>query len=63
MGIYDFKQLHFPLEVSKGDNNENYTAIGKPDLSLENLIIARDTMGAFGSPTSDATTNDGFRKD
>jgi DNA/RNA-binding domain of Phe-tRNA-synthetase-like protein len=54
LSVYDFKQLDFPLEISTGNNNENYTAIAKPDLNLENLIIARNTMEMFGSSTSDS---------
>ena len=54
IGGYDANKIEGDIEFGIGNANEPYEAIGRGTLNIENLPIFRDSMGAFGSPTSDS---------
>ena len=54
IGGYDANKIEGDIEFGIGNANEPYDAIGRGTLNIENLPIFRDSMGAFGSPTSDS---------
>jgi len=54
IGGYDFDEIKFPVELSVGRSDDEYQGIGRGELNIESLPVLRDTLGAFGSPTSDS---------
>lgn len=54
IGTYDLAELHPPLFFRRGRPGEVYEGIGRGPLNLEGLPIFTDTLGPFGSPTSDS---------
>jgi len=54
IGGYDLDTIVHPVELSVGLNSDLYEAIGRGVLNIESLPVLRDTIGAFGSPTSDS---------
>lgn len=55
IGGYDLDQVQGDIVLGIGANEEPYEGIGKGSLNIENLPVFRDTVGAFGTPTSDST--------
>ncbi|MGR3763328.1 B3/B4 domain-containing protein [Rossellomorea sp. NS-SX7] len=55
IGIYDLDQLKGnDIELRIGHSGETYTGLNGRENSLENLIIAADEEGPFGSPFVDS---------
>ncbi len=54
IGGYDTNSLGSNILLSIGEPDEPYEAIGRGKLNIENLPVLRDSIGAFGSPTSDS---------
>jgi DNA/RNA-binding domain of Phe-tRNA-synthetase-like protein len=54
IGGYDFEKINGAVRFDLGEANENYEAIGRGKMNIENLPVFRDEKGAFGSPTSDS---------
>lgn len=54
IGAYDLRTLEPPVVFRKGVTDEGYKAIGRGRLNVENLPIFADSIGPFGSPTSDS---------
>lgn len=54
VGSYNIKNLHSPISLMIGKEGEQYKGIGKGDISIENLPVLTDSIGSFGSPTSDS---------
>jgi DNA/RNA-binding domain of Phe-tRNA-synthetase-like protein len=55
IGGYDADKINGNVNLGIGKANEEYTAIGRGELNIENLPVLRDSIGAFGSPTSDSS--------
>jgi len=55
IGGYDADKIDGSIELGIGKKEEPYQAIGRGDLNIECLPVFRDSLGAFGSPTSDST--------
>lgn len=55
IGGYDFNKIQGKNIFDVGEKNEDYEAIGRGKMNIENLPVFRDEIGAFGSPTSDST--------
>ncbi|OJT73040.1 hypothetical protein BM529_16270, partial [Clostridioides difficile] len=53
VGTYNVSKLHSPVCFTVGDEGEQYKGIGKELINIENLPILSDSVGKFGSPTSD----------
>ncbi len=54
IGGYDFDNIIGSISMGVGDAAEPYVGIGRGDLNIENLMVFRDELSAFGSPTSDS---------
>lgn len=54
IGGYDADNIMGPISLGIGDSAEPYVGIGKGDLNIERLPVFRDSLSAFGSPTSDS---------
>lgn len=54
IGCYDYSKLREPIELGIGRDTESYQAIGRGIMNIANLPIFRDSLGPFGSPTSDS---------
>ena len=54
IGGYDAEKITGNIEFGIGRVNEEYDAIGRGIINIENLPVFRDSQGAFGSPTSDS---------
>jgi DNA/RNA-binding domain of Phe-tRNA-synthetase-like protein len=54
IGGYDEEYLSKIAELSIGSEKEPYEAIGRGILNIHKLPVLRDSLGAFGSPTSDS---------
>lgn len=54
VGSYDLKNLQTPITLSIGKEDEQYKGIGKELINIENLPVLVDSIGSFGSPTSDS---------
>ncbi|MCC0716446.1 phenylalanine--tRNA ligase beta subunit-related protein [Clostridioides sp. ES-S-0077-01] len=54
VGTYNVSKLHSPVCFTVGDEGEQYKGIGKELINIENLPILSDSVGKFGSPTSDS---------
>lgn len=54
IGGYDAGQIRGDISFGTGLPDEAYSGIGRGELSIENLPVFRDDLGAFGTPTSDS---------
>jgi DNA/RNA-binding domain of Phe-tRNA-synthetase-like protein len=54
LGAYDLDQVHGDVVFRAGAAGESYEAIGRGSLNLEGLPVFSDSLGPFGSPTSDS---------
>lgn len=54
IGGYDADQISGSVVFGIGKPGEPYSGIGRGELNIENLPVFRDSLGAFGSPTSDS---------
>jgi DNA/RNA-binding domain of Phe-tRNA-synthetase-like protein len=54
IGGYDANQISGNVVFGIGNTAEPYVGIGRGELNIENLPVFRDSIGAFGSPTSDS---------
>ena len=54
IGGYDATKIDGDIEFGIGRELEPYSAIGRGELNIANLPLFRDSLGAFGSPTSDS---------
>ncbi len=55
IGGYDNHKIDGQITLGIGQADEPYEAIGRGSLNIECLPLLRDTLGAFGSPTSDSS--------
>ena len=55
IGGYDMLNIQGDIEFGIGTKDEDYEAIGRGKMNIESLPVFRDSIGAFGSPTSDST--------
>jgi DNA/RNA-binding domain of Phe-tRNA-synthetase-like protein len=53
IGGFDYNQIKGRISLGIGVSNEEFEAIGRGPLNVENLPLYRDESGAIGSPTSD----------
>ena len=54
LGSYDLKHIQGDICLSVGKVNEGYEGIGKDFIDMENMLLLKDDLGPFGSPTSDS---------
>ena len=54
IGGYDETKIEGDILFDLGRVGEDYEAIGRGNMNIENLPVFRDKKGAFGSPTSDS---------
>ena len=54
IGGYDVNEIVGTVVFDIGKNNEPYEAINRGELNIEFLPVFRDSVSAFGSPTSDS---------
>lgn len=54
IGGYDADKISGDVVFGLGRSNEPYEGIGRGELNIENLPVFRDSIGAFGTPTSDS---------
>jgi DNA/RNA-binding domain of Phe-tRNA-synthetase-like protein len=54
IGGYDLQKINGKIVLGIGKLDEPYNAIGRGMLNIEHLPVLRDSIGAFGSPTSDS---------
>ena len=54
IGGYDAEKIVDRMTFDIGAKDEPYEAIGRGDLNIEFLPVFRDSISAFGSPTSDS---------
>lgn len=54
IGGYDADKIEGDIIYGIGEPNEPYTGIGRGELNIEGMPVFRDSMGAFGTPTSDS---------
>ncbi|WP_294180721.1 B3/4 domain-containing protein [uncultured Clostridium sp.] len=53
-GSYNIKNIYSPISLSIGKEGEHYKGIGKALINISNLPVLTDSIGSFGSPTSDS---------
>jgi DNA/RNA-binding domain of Phe-tRNA-synthetase-like protein len=53
-GLYDLEQVHGPVKITLGDENDQYQGIRKETLNFKDKIVLRDARGAFGNPSADS---------
>jgi DNA/RNA-binding domain of Phe-tRNA-synthetase-like protein len=59
---YDFDAVSGDVVMDIGSEGEPYEGIGRGELNIESLPVFRDSVGAFGTPTSDSVrTQVGFQ--
>ena len=51
---YDLDKLDGDIILGIGEKDEPYEGIGRGTLNIERLPVFRDSIGAFGTPTSDS---------
>lgn len=54
IGGYDADKIDGDIIYGIGEPNEPYAGIGRGELNIENMPVFRDSIGAFGTPTSDS---------
>jgi DNA/RNA-binding domain of Phe-tRNA-synthetase-like protein len=54
IGGYNFERILGNTELGLGIPGEEYSGIGRGNLNITNLPVLRDSLGPFGSPTSDS---------
>ncbi len=54
IGGYDISKIQEYIIFDLGKKDEDYQAIGRGQMNIDNLPVFRDKNGAFGSPTSDS---------
>jgi len=54
IGGYDADKIKGPVKFGIGSAGEYYMGIGRGRLNIENIPVFRDSLGAFGTPTSDS---------
>jgi len=54
IGGYDFDKIEGDISLRIGNETDIYEAIGRSFMNLSELPIFTDSIGAFGSPTSDS---------
>jgi DNA/RNA-binding domain of Phe-tRNA-synthetase-like protein len=54
IGGYDAEKIEGDVIFGIGREKEPYEGIGRGELNIESLPVFRDSLGAFGSPTSDS---------
>lgn len=54
IGGYDVDKINGEIIFGIGKKHEPYEGIGRGELNIEFLPVFRDSIGAFGSPTSDS---------
>lgn len=54
IGGYDFAKISQPILLDVGLPDDLYTGLGRGVLNISDLPVLRDSLGAFGSPTSDS---------
>ncbi len=54
IGGYDYDKIQGDIVFDVGRSDDEYQAIGRGKINVENLPVFRDRMGAFGSPTTDS---------
>ncbi|HRX12183.1 MAG TPA: phenylalanine--tRNA ligase beta subunit-related protein [Draconibacterium sp.] len=54
IGGYDADKIEGDIIYGIGKPNEPYTGIGRGELNIEGMPVFRDSVGAFGTPTSDS---------
>ncbi|MCH1959477.1 MULTISPECIES: B3/B4 domain-containing protein [Peptostreptococcaceae] len=55
LGSYDLSNTQGEIFFTIGEDGESYKGIGKDNVNIENLPVFADTIGKFGSTTSDST--------
>ncbi len=54
IGGYDYDKIQGDIVFDVGRSDDEYQAIGRGKINVENLPVFRDEIGAFGSPTTDS---------
>jgi DNA/RNA-binding domain of Phe-tRNA-synthetase-like protein len=54
IGGYDLDKIKGDIKMVVGKNNNNYNAIGRGILNIDNLPVLSDFSDFFGNPTSDS---------
>lgn len=54
IGLYDAAHISGPIVCRHGRPGETYTAIGRETFNIVGRPVLADTLGPFGSPTSDS---------
>lgn len=54
VGSYNIENLNNPISLMIGKKDEQYKGIGKEQINIESLPVLADSIGSFGSPTSDS---------
>jgi len=54
IGGYDAGKIVGDAEFDIGKTGEPYSGIGRGELNIEGMPVFRDSLGAFGAPTSDS---------
>ncbi len=55
IGGYDSEKIEGEVIFGIGEENEPYKGIGRGELNIKGMPVFRDSIGAFGTPTSDST--------
>lgn len=54
LGIYDAEKISGPVEIRVGSKHQQFEGLNGRENSAENLVIAADDHGPFGSPSVDS---------
>ena len=53
-GTFDLEQVQSPVVFRAGRDGESYAGIGRGQIKIEGIPVFADTLGPFGSTTSDS---------
>ncbi|MEI5906273.1 phenylalanine--tRNA ligase beta subunit-related protein [Bacillus spongiae] len=54
IGLYDLEKINHSVTIEIGTKNDTFIGLNRRENSLENMIITKDKLGAFGSPFVDS---------
>ena len=54
IGSYDVEELQGEVTLVRAEDGAHYDGIGKSSVNIQHLPVLKDSLGYFGSPTSDS---------
>lgn len=55
LGLYDADKINGDVEIAIGTENDQFEGLNNRSNTLDNILVSKDALGAFGSPYVDST--------